>query len=171
MDIAFTKSANVGRLSSNSPNVGKTLTPELAMRVATKRKLAIARVLRPLGMAALTRKQAESDWQKAGVWSDCTSYCWRSYARSASSISPEQPSIHRRCEPLGRAKNWSEPHGSLATRFQASHPRRCNASPSRTHAWLQLSLSSHSLRTSSRHSRSVPQTRLLSRLLEHLQAR
>lgn len=35
--------------------------------------------------------------------SNCTSYCWPSYAKPASSIFHEQPSIHRRCEPLGRA--------------------------------------------------------------------
>ena len=59
----------------------------------------------------------------------CTSCCSRSYARPASSISHEQPSIHRRYEPLGWAKNWPEPHGSLATRFQTPHPRRCQWRP------------------------------------------
>jgi hypothetical protein len=57
----------------------------------------------------------------------------RSYVRPASSISHEQPSIHRRCEPLGRAKNWPEPHGSLATRFQTSHSRRCEWRPRQCH--------------------------------------
>lgn len=37
------------------------------MRIATKRELAIARVLRPLGTAALTRKQAESAGKLLGI--------------------------------------------------------------------------------------------------------
>ncbi|QIE27159.1 hypothetical protein SBC1_54090 (plasmid) [Caballeronia sp. SBC1] len=62
-----------------------------------------------------------------------TSCCLRSYARPASSISRERRSIRRRCEPLGRAKNWPEPYRSLATRFQTSHPRRCERRPHQCH--------------------------------------
>ncbi len=68
--------------------------------------------------------------------SDCTSYCWRSYARQANRISHGQPSTLRLCEPSGWPKNWSEPHGSRATRFQAPHTRRrqwrsCQRDPDR----------------------------------------
>jgi len=66
------------------------------------------------------------DWQGPACGARCTHCCSRSYASSANSISQERRSIHLRCEPLGRAKNWPEPHRSLATRFEASHPRRCH---------------------------------------------
>src|ERR1700743_1022908 len=50
------------------------------------------------------------DWQRAGVWSALHERCLRSYAKPANSISHGPRSIHPRCEPLGRAKNWPEPH-------------------------------------------------------------
>jgi len=62
-----------------------------------------------------------------------TSCCLRSYERPASSISHERRSIRGRCEPLVRAKNWPKPYGSLATRFQTSHPRRCERRPHPCH--------------------------------------
>ncbi|WP_257804637.1 IS5 family transposase [Burkholderia glumae] len=65
-----------------------------------------------------------SDWQKAGVW-DQLHELLLDKLRAAGQIDCHTlRSIRRPCAPLGRAKNWPEPHRSRATRFQAPRPRR-----------------------------------------------
>ncbi len=65
-----------------------------------------------------------SDWQRLVYGTNCTSCFSTSCVRPAKSICHTLRSIRRPCAPLGRAKNWPEPHRSRATRFQAPRPRR-----------------------------------------------
>ena len=76
------------------------------------------------------------DWQQAGVWDKLHALLSRGCANPASSISHMQLSIHRPCEPLGRAKNWAKPHRSRTTRVQTPRSRRrerrsCQRDPDR----------------------------------------
>lgn len=65
-----TDSANPVPPPSKSPRVRKTADLNMAVKIATERERAIVRVLRPLGKAPLSRKQAERAGALLGIhWS------------------------------------------------------------------------------------------------------
>ena len=73
------------------------------------------------------------DWQKAGVW-DRLHQLLLTKLREAGKLDFSRAAVDSSSvRAVGAGENWPEPHGSLATRFQASHPCRCEWRPHQCH--------------------------------------